>query len=848
MDELVKLHNRFTALMEKRARKAFLDAVNRTIKKSDFAVAIDDIRSGKVTYLQGQVVERFRMVELPLQPLAIVIRDAYIGGGRITAKAYGNAIAKAGSPKLNFDFTPGTPDAVEWATDNAGLLVQNINVATREAIRQRVMKAMMEGQAPWELAESLVQVVGLTPRDAQAVETYRSSMLGQQFSRSQVNTMVRQYAKQLLSARATTIARTEVLKASNAGQQEYWRQGINEGVIDQDQMVREWIATIPSERTCATCGRLDGTHAPINGQFVIGGVGYDLPPAHPNCRCTTGLVFVDPASAMVAKMNTNHDRQGRFASGSGSPVATVHHEIDTVPGGMKAHVYALDSNGNKVGYLDAQVVTDKRWDDGKVKIDYVEIPEQHRRKGVATKLVEETKTLFPGREVDPGYLTDLGAKWWPTIKKGTPMLSEALRETISKYNANHDRLGRFASGSGQGASPHTNAKSAAHEVVAGAGIKTIGGRNDIWEYNSAAEARRASAGWSDYTPFSVMSGDGTVRHFSARVTPAGKKVLAAKETTGNSATGNAQQKGTPRRGAAKPAPKGSKPTEPDAVIPHDEALPVRQGFRRVTSTHERAALMDTHGVRIPPAWTDIQVSVTPKGVKQARGGSLIATGKDAKGRTQYLYSAEHNAGRDAKKFGKVKRTQQAAKKLDVALAKDATTSPHAGAALLIRKLGMRPGSDKDTGAEKKAFGATNLEARHAKISRDGKSVTFDFDSKKGGHSTITTSDPEIVAAVKAHKAGKRPTDKLFTGTNEAKTNAYIKQHMGNEFTQKDLRTLVGTSHAASLVAAMPVPTSKAAARKARNEVGDKVAGVLQNTRTVSLKSYIAPEVFSGWPE
>lgn len=744
MNDLIAAHNTYTRLMEKRARAAFLNAVFAASKRSDLALAVDEIRSGKVAFVQGDIITRLRNFTLNLSALEVVIRDCYTGGARVTAKVYGNRLSKANEPRITHDFTPGLPDAVEWARDNAATMVTNINVATREAIKQRVQQAMYDGEAPWELAESLRDVVGLTPQMVRAVETYRATQM-QMMSRTAANRLTKQYANSLLNVRATTIARTEVLKACNAGQNEYWKQGIQEGVIDPGAMVRQWIATIPSERTCSTCGNLDGETSPIDGTFSGG---YDMPPAHPQCRCTTGLVFADDVQkSAISKSSTEQESK-------------------------------------KVTRMDNRVL-----------------------------------------------------------------------ELIAKYNHNHDRLGRFAAGSGRASAESASADSAPHEVLAAAGIKNIGGRKDIDEYGSAAEARADAAEWTDYTAFSVMTGDGTIRHFAARLTPAGKKVIAAQATHGNSASGNAIQR--PRRSNPKPEdsrtaqkPKvaaAKKPLGPKLPIAYDDTKPVRPGFRRVTDTHDRASLPGTHSLKgaIPPAWTDVQVSINPKGVKQARGGALVATGKDAKGRTQYLYSAEHSEAAGASKFKRIRDLQAKVPKLDARLAMDSVSNPVAGSLLLMRKLGMRPGSDRNTGAEKKAYGATNLEVRHAKLSRNGKSVTFDFDSKKGGHTTITSSDPRVVETVKAHRAGKKPTDRLFTGVDEAKSDAYIKSVLPG-FKQKDLRTLHGTALAHEIVSGMPKPKNATEAKRMKKAVATEVSQHLGNTPTVALNSYIAPEVFGSW--
>jgi len=69
------------------------------------------------------------------------------------------------------------------------------------------------------------------------------------------------------------IARTEVIEASNAAEQEAYKQS---GVIEK----KEWL-TEPD--ACDICINLSGEVVELNKTF---GEGFDYPPAHPNCRCT----------------------------------------------------------------------------------------------------------------------------------------------------------------------------------------------------------------------------------------------------------------------------------------------------------------------------------------------------------------------------------------------------------------------------------------------------------------------------------------------------------------------------------------------------------------------------------
>lgn len=75
--------------------------------------------------------------------------------------------------------------------------------------------------------------------------------------------------------RLNTIARTEVLRASNAGRLEAYKKS---RVVSG----KEWL-TAEDDRTCPICSSLDGERRKLDDSFSIGVM---APPAHPNCRCT----------------------------------------------------------------------------------------------------------------------------------------------------------------------------------------------------------------------------------------------------------------------------------------------------------------------------------------------------------------------------------------------------------------------------------------------------------------------------------------------------------------------------------------------------------------------------------
>lgn len=265
---------------------------------------------------------------------------------------------------------------------------------------------------------------------------------------------------------------------------------------------------------------------------------------------------------------------------------------------------------------------------------------------------------------------------------------------------------------------------------------------------------------------------------------------------------------------------------------------VGRGGMRPATERDLLRVKQLTGKKIPPAWTDVRVA---DDLDNAR---LLVQGKDAKGRLQSVYSAAHTQAQAAAKFKRVTELMKHLDKLDASIDRDAVDNDHAAALMLIRRLGMRPGSDRNTGADKAAHGATNLRARHVKVS--GSKVSFDFTGKKGVHIQLEVDDPDIAAVVSSRLRRKSGDDRLFD-TNETRTRDYMKTTgVPPEFLLKDLRTVRANVVALRQIAQMDPPANKAQFQRQRRRVAEAVSAQLGNTPTLALASYINPTVFSPW--
>lgn len=298
-------------------------------------------------------------------------------------------------------------------------------------------------------------------------------------------------------------------------------------------------------------------------------------------------------------------------------------------------------------------------------------------------------------------------------------------------------------------------------------------------------------------------------------------------------------------GAAK-AP-AAKPKAAPKPAPKPAAAPARsEGAAALVPAGENRETWPDHikALKLPPGWTDVRINPN-------KDGSLLAIGRDAKGRNQPVYSNAFRATKAAEKFGRVKAMAEEFATMSNKVAEDQKsadpkTRASADAMRLVMNMGLRPGSDNDTGAEKKAHGASNLEARHVQVDADG-SVRLEFTGKKGVSLNLPVSDPDIAAMLKQRKAAAGGDDgRLFPGVTDVSMRDYSHSLGSGSFKTKDFRTYTGTSNASKFIQGMEAPTDAKSYKAAVKDVATRVSKILGNTPSIALESYISPTVFAEW--
>jgi DNA topoisomerase IB len=255
---------------------------------------------------------------------------------------------------------------------------------------------------------------------------------------------------------------------------------------------------------------------------------------------------------------------------------------------------------------------------------------------------------------------------------------------------------------------------------------------------------------------------------------------------------------------------------------------------------------------IPPAYENVWICVDEH-------GHLQATGRDARGRTQYRYPPKWRNVRDDAKFGRMVTFAESLPRLRRTLARDLARPglPRekvlAVVVSILDATRVRVGN-MEYARDNKSFGLTTLRNRHVSFIRDGRAI-LNFRGKGGVQHEITIDDRRIARIVK--HCQELPGQQLFQYVTDdgqrapidsGQVNDYLREAMGDDFTAKDFRTWGATLQAVILLARTPHPEnpSERAFKSEIVAVIKQVAAELRNTPAVCRKSYINPIVFDAW--
>ena len=254
---------------------------------------------------------------------------------------------------------------------------------------------------------------------------------------------------------------------------------------------------------------------------------------------------------------------------------------------------------------------------------------------------------------------------------------------------------------------------------------------------------------------------------------------------------------------------------------------------------------------IPPAWTDVYVSASPRSLLQA-------IGRDRAGRWQYRYSPAQTRIREARKRRRLRVFLERLPVLRARVARDlrrrdlSRERVHAALVRVLLRAALRPGSD-EYARHNSTFGLATLRPKHVQVS--GTTVVFRYPGKGGKLQEHSIDDPAVARLVRRllkHRGGRlfrwQAEDGSWVAVRRRTINDYIREASGGPFTAKDFRTWAGTLVGACALArtGVPSPASKRALRAGVMSAMRETAAALGNTPAVCRASYVCPQVVEAY--
>ncbi len=248
---------------------------------------------------------------------------------------------------------------------------------------------------------------------------------------------------------------------------------------------------------------------------------------------------------------------------------------------------------------------------------------------------------------------------------------------------------------------------------------------------------------------------------------------------------------------------------------------------------------------IPPAWENVWIC------KDANG-HIQCTGIDARGRNQYRYHPLWQKSRNESKFSRLTAFGKAIVKLRKQIASDLNKKKLSEEKVIATVLALMDATHIRVGSSQyeknnKSYGLTTLKDKHVEISGD--SLRFAFVGKKGIKHTISLQNKRLARIVK--QCRDIPGKELFQYYDDqgnrhpidsGKVNAYIREHTGDSFSTKDLRTWSGSVYALQGFLECESAENQTQRKKKMVEVLDMVSQHLGNTRTVCKNYYVHPMI------
>nr|MBI1229122.1 DNA topoisomerase IB [Cytophagales bacterium] len=250
---------------------------------------------------------------------------------------------------------------------------------------------------------------------------------------------------------------------------------------------------------------------------------------------------------------------------------------------------------------------------------------------------------------------------------------------------------------------------------------------------------------------------------------------------------------------------------------------------------------------IPPMWIDVTIC-------KFENGHIQATGRDLKGRKQYIYHTEWERLRQEEKFSRMATFGKKLPKLRKQVAKDLRKRRWVREKVLalmveiLDETGIRIGN-KVYEKTNQTYGLSTLRKKHLQIS--GEKLLLKYKGKSNKEREVSIEDDILAKHIK--NVSQIPGYELFKYQDEnGKSHSldshdvqeYVKEIIGSDFSCKDFRTWVGSRLAIELLPAAKELKETHPRKKLEPTLIKLVSEELGNTPAICKGYYVHPLILN----
>lgn len=254
--EIERLLDRY----DRRIASAFLLAVQKIQSNLSLKKIAERIEA-------GDLVGATRILDDALIAAGFVTFNNTIQDALISGATQAQRIASAS--RIEYAFSVTQSNTARFMETYRANLMREMTNEMKAIVSDVVFREVSAGTNPIETARRMRDAVGLTKHQEKSVQNFRRYLEnldrralerrlrdarfdptvaramreGRPLNKKQIDKMVKRYRERYVKRRAENIARTESLTLLQSGQDQYWKQLEESGVVQRGQVFKEWINT-----------------------------------------------------------------------------------------------------------------------------------------------------------------------------------------------------------------------------------------------------------------------------------------------------------------------------------------------------------------------------------------------------------------------------------------------------------------------------------------------------------------------------------------------------------------------------------------------------------------------------